>query len=133
MKSFRHWSSVFVVVCGISNPMMNQNQSQKYSTGLRHVVLFSFKGSSTAQQIQEIEQAFCELPGQIDEVHNFEWGTDVSVENLSQGYTHCFFVTFLSEKDRDSYLVHPAHQEFVSKVEPHLAKAIVIDYWLNNL
>ena len=96
---------------------------------LRHVVLFAFKDSATPQQIRDIEQAFCALPGRIKEIYNFEWGTDVSVENISRGYTHCFLVTFLHEEDRNTYLPHPAHQEFVALLQPHLDKALVVDYW----
>ena len=96
---------------------------------LRHVVLFSFKESAGPAQIRQIEQAFRALPAKIEEIHGFEWGTDVSVENLSRGFTHCFLVTFLSEADRDKYLPHPAHQAFVSLVQPHLAQALVFDYW----
>jgi hypothetical protein len=95
---------------------------------LRHVVLFAFKDTST-QQIREIEQAFCRLPNQIAQIYNFEWGTDVSVEQLNQGFSHCFLVTFLSEADRDAYLPHPAHQAFVAMLKPHLEKVLVIDYW----
>jgi hypothetical protein len=108
---------------------VSEHQSDTSSNVLRHVVLFAFKESSTAGQIREIERAFGELPGKIDEVREFEWGTDVSVENLSRGYTHCFLVTFLSEADRDTYLPHPAHQEFVAILEPHLERALVFDYW----
>ena len=96
---------------------------------LRHVVLFSFKESAEGSHIQQIEQAFRALPAKIQEMHDFEWGTDVSVENLSQGYTHCFLVTFLSEEDRNKYLPHPAHQAFVSLAQPYLAQALVFDYW----
>jgi hypothetical protein len=96
---------------------------------LRHVVLFGFKETATPEQIQTIEQAFRALPEKISEIHEFEWGTDVSVENLSRGYTHCFLVTFLTEQDRDTYLPHPAHQEFVALLQPHLEQALVLDYW----
>jgi hypothetical protein len=96
---------------------------------LRHVVLFAFKASSTPQQIREIEKAFCELPQKIKEIQDFEWGTDVSVEQISRGYTHCFMVTFLTEKDRNTYLPHPAHQEFGALLTPHLEQVLVIDYW----
>jgi hypothetical protein len=96
---------------------------------LRHVVLFAFKQGTAPSQIREIERAFADLPGQIDEIYDFEWGTDVSVEHLSQGYSHCFLVTFLSEVDRNTYLPHPAHREFVARLEPHLDQALVIDYW----
>ncbi|MFC2036874.1 Dabb family protein [Chloroflexota bacterium] len=99
---------------------------------LRHVVLFAFKATSTVRRIQAIEEAFCALPSKIDQIHDFEWGRDVSVENLSRGYTHCFLVTFRSEKARDAYLPHPAHQEFVASLEPHLERALVIDFWADK-
>ena len=108
---------------------MSEHQSARPSQVLRHVVLFAFQESARPEQIGEIERAFCALPGKIDEIHEFEWGTDVSVENLSQGYTHCFLVTFLTEADRNTYLPYPAHQEFVALLEPHLEKALVFDYW----
>jgi hypothetical protein len=108
---------------------MSEHRSGVSSRILRHVVLFAFKDTSTPQQIQKAEEAFCELPKVIDEIHDFEWGTDVSVENISRGYTHCFLVTFLSERDRNTYLPHPAHEEFRAILEPHLEKALVLDYW----
>ena len=69
------------------------------------------------------------LPKKIDAIHDFEWGTDVSVENKSQGFTHAFLVTFRSKEARDKYLPHPAHQEFVKLVGPRLEDAFVVDYW----
>jgi hypothetical protein len=96
---------------------------------LRHVVLFGFKNSATPADIERIERAFAALPHQIDLIADFEWGTDVSVENISRGYTHCFLVTFRSEADRDTYLPHPAHQAFGEVLRPHLAQVLVVDYW----
>ena len=37
------------------------------------------------QQIETFEQAFVAMPGKIDLIHDFEWGTDVSPEGLGQG------------------------------------------------
>ena len=96
---------------------------------LRHVVLFGFKETTTPEQITQIETAFAALPAKIDEIYGFEWGTDVSVENLAQGFSHCFLVTFQTEQDRDTYLPHPAHQEFGALLRPHLEQVLVIDYW----
>ena len=96
---------------------------------LRHVVLFKFKDDTRIEKIKEIENAFRALPSRIDAIHDFEWGTDVSVEGKSQGFTHCFVVTFLDETGRDAYLPHPAHDEFRSVIRPHLDKGLVIDYW----
>ena len=96
---------------------------------LRHVVLFKFNDSSTDEQIKQIEDAFCALPDKIDAIYDLEWGTDVSVENRQQGFTHCFLVTFLSEADRVKYIPHPAHKTFGELLGPHLDKVLVIDYW----
>jgi hypothetical protein len=96
---------------------------------LRHVVLFKFKEGTSAEQVREIEEAFHALPQKIDAIHDFEWGTDVSVEGRTEGYTHCFFVTFKNEADRDAYLPHPDHKAFGAVVRPHLEKVLVIDYW----
>jgi len=98
---------------------------------LRHVVLFQWKEDTSAADIRRIENAFCALPSRIDGIYDFEWGTDVSVEDLQKGFTHCFVVSFLSEADRASYLPHPAHQEFVELMKPHMADVLVIDYWAN--
>ncbi len=108
---------------------MSNQPSNPSTKVLRHVVLFAFNETAAPEDIQGIEQAFSALPGQIEAIHAFEWGTDVSVENLSQGYNHCFLVTFLSEADRDNYLPHPAHQAFVARLQPFLAQALVFDYW----
>ena len=96
---------------------------------LRHVVLFKFKEDATDEQVKQIESAFCALPDKVDTIYDFEWGTDVSVENLQQGFTHCFFVSFLSEDDRAKYLPDPAHKAFGELLGPHLDKVLVIDYW----
>jgi hypothetical protein len=96
---------------------------------LRHVVLFKFKDDTSTEQIRRIEEAFRALPEKIDAIHDFEWGTDVSVEGIARGFTHCFLVTFKSEADRDAYLPHPAHQEFGQLLRPHRDQVLVLDYW----
>jgi hypothetical protein len=96
---------------------------------LRHVVLFKFTDAATPEDVKKVETAFIGLTEKISLIKDFEWGTNSSPENLNQGLTHCFFVTFASDKDRDEYLVHPDHQAFVEVLKPHLDKVTVIDYW----
>ena len=96
---------------------------------LRHVVIFSFKDGSTPDQIKKVTDAFAALPKKIKEIKAFEWGTNNSPENLNQGYTHCFFVSFASEKDREIYLPHVDHLAFVEVLKPVLDKVLVLDYW----
>lgn len=97
---------------------------------LRHVVLFKFTEGTDAAKLKEITDAFAALPSKIDVIRDFEWGTDVSTEKLSKGFTHCFFVTFADAAGRDAYLPHPAHKEFVDLVKPHLEDVTVVDYWV---
>jgi hypothetical protein len=96
---------------------------------LRHVVLFQFSEETTDQQVREIERQFAALPDKIDTIIDFEWGTDVSVEDRSQGFTHCFLVTFADQEGLAKYLPHAAHQDFVKLLKPQLAKLLVVDYW----
>jgi len=112
--------------------MTNAHAQKKSGRVLRHVVLFKFKDNATPDDIKKVEEAFRALPSIISEVKTFEWGTNNSPENLNQGFTHCFFVTFASEKDRDAYLPHPAHKAFTDLLKPYLDKALVLDYWANN-
>ena len=96
---------------------------------LRHVVLFKFKDATTKDQIRSIEAGFASLPGKIETIRDFEWGTDVSPEGKSKGLTHCFFVTFADEKGRDFYLPHAAHKDFVKLAGQHIEDVCVLDYW----
>lgn len=105
------------------------SQKKAPNPKLRHVVLFSFKASSSSSEIKMIEDAFRALPSKISEIKGFEWGLNNSPENLHQGFTHCFLVTFDSEKAREDYLPHPAHKEFVAILGPHLERVLVFDYW----
>ena len=112
------------------NPLAAQTSSMNKT--LRHVVFFKFKDSATQHDIQQVVDAFGMLPKKIPTIKSFEWGTNNSPEKLNEGLTHCFFVTFTSEKDRDDYLVDPAHKAFVAVLRPYLEKAVVFDYWANN-
>jgi len=96
---------------------------------LRHVVMFKFKADASEAQIKSVTDAFALLPKKIDAIKEFEWGTDVSEENASKGFTHCFLVTFADEKGRAEYLPHAAHDEFVKSVKPLVDDVMVIDYW----
>ena len=118
-----------LVVFAIVSTLQAQKPKQMTDKLLRHVVLLKFKDASTSADIKKVENAFRQLPSKIKAVKGFEWGTNNSPENINQGFTHCFFVTFKTEKDREEYLPHPAHKAFVDVLTPHLDKVLVIDYW----
>ncbi len=120
-------ASFFVLASVSSHGQTTTNQKL-----LRHVVLFKFKDTSSAEDVKKVEDAFRALAGKLPIIKGFEWGKNNSPENLNQGLTHCFFVTFASEKDRDAYLPHPDHQAFVKVASPHIDKVTVVDYWASN-
>jgi hypothetical protein len=126
MKSLFAFLLIFAAMTTSIQAQTAANTSGKM---LRHVVLFKFKDSASASGIKQVEDAFRALPSKIKEIAALEWGTNNSPENLNQGFTHCFFVSFNSEKDREVYLPHPAHKAFVDVLMPHLDKVLVIDYW----
>jgi hypothetical protein len=95
---------------------------------LRHVVLFKFQDSATEDEVRSVEDHFRCLKERINDILDFEWGTDISEEGLSEGFTHCFFVTFENKSARDRYLPHPEHQKFVEHLNHILDKALVVDY-----
>jgi hypothetical protein len=96
---------------------------------LRHVVLFAFAPTAGPSAVAGVCEHFARLPQEIEFIRGFEWGTNVSPEQINYGYTHCFVLTFAGDADRDAYLVHPAHQAFVAAANPVLASALVVDYW----
>ncbi|MFC1607130.1 Dabb family protein [Candidatus Latescibacterota bacterium] len=117
---------------GVVAPELKQYLKKGSGKMLRHVVLFKFKDGTSDIDIAHVEEAFSELPDKIEVIHDFEYGTNVSSENLSQGFTHCFFLSFLTAADRDNYLPHPAHKAFGKVLSPHVDKVLVVDYFVED-
>ena len=111
------------------NSTNSQIKTEMNKKLLRHAVMFKFKDDASAEDIKKVENAFRDLKNKIPLIKKFEWGTNISPENINQGFTHFFFASFNSEKDRDAYLVHPDHKAFVAILQPHLDKVLVMDYW----
>lgn len=128
----KHILCALLLLAGTINTAAAQNTTPSSAKLLRHVVLFKFKDSATLADITKVEMAFKQLPKKIKQIAAFEWGRNNSPENLNQEFTHCFFVSFSSEKDREIYLPHPAHKAFVEILKPHLDKVLVIDYWADK-
>ena len=107
-------------------------KAQSVHKQLRHVVLFGWKAGTDSSAINRVVLAFKALPHQITTIKSFEWGVNNSPEKLNQGLTHCFTLTFDNEKDRDAYLVHPAHKAFTQLLPDIMEKVTVVDYWVEE-
>jgi hypothetical protein len=95
----------------------------------RHVVLFKFKDSASAETVAGVEAAFRAFCAGLPFVADLEWGRNSSPEGLNQGFTHCFIVSFAGPEGRDAYLPHPDHRAFCQRwLDPNLEKACVVDF-----
>jgi hypothetical protein len=117
-----------LTMTAVTGALQSAAADEKSAGQLRHVVLFKFKDTVTKDQVAEVVAAFGALPGKIDTIRGFEWGTDVSVEMKAEGFTHCFVVTFADAKGRDEYLPHAAHKDFIKIAGPRIEKVLVFDY-----
>jgi heme-degrading monooxygenase HmoA len=125
--------SFFILALHVTmNSIQGQQPSTPKTKVLRHIVMYKFKEDQSKAQIQEVIDAFAGLPKKIDTIIGFEHGTNVSPEGKSDGFTHCFVVTFKNEADRDAYLKHPAHDDYVKVVKDRREKVIVFDYWADR-
>lgn len=99
---------------------------------LRHVVLFQFHDDVSPAKQHEVVQATRDLARHIDEIRAFEWGTEISRRGMAGGFTHAAVFVFDNEADRDTYLEHPVHQEFVTMIRPLMREIFVFDYWVQQ-
>ncbi|KAK6914325.1 Stress responsive alpha-beta barrel [Dillenia turbinata] len=95
---------------------------------VKHVLLAKFKEGTSQEQIETLIKGYAGLVPLIEPMKAFHWGTDVSIENLHQGFTHVFESTFETVEGIAEYIAHPAHVEFANLFLPSLEKVIVIDY-----
>ena len=97
---------------------------------LRHVVLFKFHDTASQTDISKIEREFRALATtKVPQVRAFESGTHIGKENLNQGFTHGFLLSFDNEQDRDTYMVHDDHKAFVKLQQGIVEKKIVMAFW----
>jgi len=122
---------ILILISFVSAILLSAVAAEKpaKSDKLLHVVAFKFKATASKEKVQEVVDAFRELPKKITVIQSFDWGTNVSPEKHDKGFTHGFTLSFKSEKDRDDYLVHPDHKAFGKLVGPVLEDVFVIDYW----
>jgi len=95
---------------------------------VRHVVLMQFKSGTPEEKLTELIGQYRGLPGKIETMKNFQWGTEAAVTDHAEGYTHGFITTFEKVADVAAYGPHPAHQAFVESLHPFLEKILVFDF-----
>jgi hypothetical protein len=79
--------------------------------------------------MQQVTRNFQALPQKIPQILAFEGGPDVSFQQKSGKFTHCFIVTVKNQQELALYGEHPDHKAFSRLVDPMLAEVMVVDYW----
>jgi hypothetical protein len=74
--------------------------------------VFRYKAGASPEKIQQVTDALTALKDKIPGIPALEHGVNNSPENLNQGFTNVFQVTFTNAAARDAYLPHPAHKAF---------------------
>ena len=100
------------------------------ATAVRHVVVFKYRPTATAVQIQQVTDAFRALQNSIPGILAFEQGVNNSPQGKNLGFTHVYTLTFESAAARDAYLPHPEHAAFGRLLGTLgvLEDAFVVDY-----
>lgn len=100
------------------------------ATAVRHVVVFKYRPTATAAQIQQVTDAFRALQNSIPGILAFEQGVNNSPEGKNLGFTHVYTLTFENAAARDAYLPHPEHAAFGRLLGTLgvLEDAFVVDY-----
>jgi hypothetical protein len=97
---------------------------------VRHIVIFKYNAGATAEQIQQVTDAFRALKETIPGIVSFEHGVNNSPEGKNLGFTHVYQLTFRDAAARDRYLPHPEHKKFGELLGRLgiLEDAFVVDY-----
>ncbi|XP_015074480.1 stress-response A/B barrel domain-containing protein HS1 [Solanum pennellii] len=95
---------------------------------VKHILLAKFKDGIPPEQIDQLIKQYANLVNLVEPMKAFQWGKDVSIENLHQGFTHVFESTFDSLEGVAEYIAHPVHVEYANTLLPQLEKFLIIDY-----
>lgn len=92
------------------------------SVVVKHIVVWTMKPETTAEQKREMKDRLEALSGKIPELLTIEVGIDFSGETMS------LVSEFASAEDLAVYQAHPDHQSVVTFVKPLVAERCVVDY-----
>jgi hypothetical protein len=97
---------------------------------VRHIVIFKYRAGTSAEQIEQVTNAFAALTRKIPGIRSFEHGVNDSPEGKNLGFTHVYQLTFDDAAVRDGYLPHPDHERFKELLQQLgiVEDVFVVDY-----
>lgn len=76
-----------------------------------HIVMFRFRTGTTPEQIEAITEGLSSLPGKIDVLEHYRFGTDAGITDGAWDYG--VSARFTTEADYLLYASHPAHVDVI--------------------
>ncbi|MEP6662939.1 MAG: Dabb family protein [Verrucomicrobiota bacterium] len=95
---------------------------------VKHIGLLKFKPETSEEQINDLFDQLLDLTETIEGIEDYVSGPNTSPENLAQGFTHGFIMTFTDAAARDTYLPHPEHEKFKTNAVPLVESIAVLDF-----
>lgn len=97
---------------------------------VKHIALIKFKEGVSDETINGLFDELLNMTEVIPGIEDYVSGKNSSPENLNQGYTHGFVMTFESAEARDAYLPHAEHERLKALVLPQVESVLVFDFEL---
>ena len=95
---------------------------------IKHFGMFQFKAGVTDEKIAQCFDAMRAMQGKVDGLLDVACGAyDENEEQLHDGFTHGFVMSFDSRESRDAYLPHLEHERFKEIAIPCIERATVFD------
>jgi hypothetical protein len=97
---------------------------------VHHMVMFTWKEGTSAEQAATIEKALVGLKGKVPGIVSLTYGKQTSPEDAAKkhGFQYGLSVVFANAAARDVYITHADHVAAVNVLLPHLADVAVLDY-----
>ncbi len=97
---------------------------------VHHMVMFTWKEGTTAEQAAAIEKALTGLKAKVPGIVSLSYGKQSSNEDAAKkhGFQYGLSVVFVNAAARDAYVTNPDHQAAVQVLLPQLADVAVLDY-----
>ncbi|KAL3717541.1 hypothetical protein ACJRO7_009041 [Eucalyptus globulus] len=95
---------------------------------MRRVLLVKFKAETAPDHVERFIKDYSNLVNLIESLKTWHMGNDVIIDNLHEGFTHVFELTFEDAEGAAAYVVHPAHLEFHERIAHLVEKTAMIDY-----
>ena len=93
---------------------------------LNHIVLFKFKASVEETDIQTIEDLLDDLTNKIVEIHQYEFGRNVTQSKRS--YDFALVALFANPESLQRYIEHPDHLAVLRKMSNMCENIVTVDF-----